>query len=146
MAVTHYHGPVLQLDLEALLGDTSDAADGTQEVFSQSFRGIRCFRQACSPDKPWLYLIVWAKSRITVSDDKKMSLQSDAESRRRHNAIEIEDLGATPLISSAAHEVQQAVQHALQEIPQVFARCNPRDLEGLSYEEIAKCWNAASYG
>jgi len=44
----------------------------------------------------------------------------DAEPEEGHNAIEIEDLGATPFDQLAAHEVQQAVQHALQEIPQVF--------------------------
>src|SRR5260370_42421581 len=45
--VTHYHGPVYNLIL-SMLGDTSDAADGTQEVFLKAFRGIRCFRQGSS--------------------------------------------------------------------------------------------------
>src|SRR5207249_11848413 len=50
--VTHYHAPVYNLIL-GMLGDTSDAADGTQEVFLKAFRGIRKFRQGSSqkPDR-----------------------------------------------------------------------------------------------
>jgi RNA polymerase sigma-70 factor, ECF subfamily len=138
--VTHYHGPVYNLIL-SMLGDTSDAADGTQEVFLKAFRGIRCFRQGSSL-KTWLYRIAirealnhkrWFKRHL----QKNVSI--DAEPEEGHNAIEIEDLGATPFDQLAAHEVQQAVQHALQEIPQVFrGAVILRDLEGLSYEEIAE--------
>ncbi len=53
--VTHYHAPVYNLIL-GMLGDTSDAADGTQEVFLKAFRGIRQFRQGSSL-KTWLYRI-----------------------------------------------------------------------------------------
>ena len=53
--VTHYHAPVYNLIL-GMLGDTSDAADGTQEVFLKAFRGICKFRQGSSL-KTWLYRI-----------------------------------------------------------------------------------------
>ena len=138
--VTHYHGPVYNLIL-SMLGDASDAADGTQEVFLKAFRGIRCFRQGSSL-KTWLYRIAirealnykrWFKRHL----QKNVSI--DAEPEEGHAAIEIEDLGATPFDQLAAHEIQQAVQQALQEIPQVFrGAVILRDLEGLSYEEIAE--------
>jgi RNA polymerase sigma-70 factor (ECF subfamily) len=138
--VTHYHGPVYNLIL-SMLGDTSDAADGTQEVFLKAFRGIRCFRQGSSL-KTWLYRIAirealnykrWFKRHL----QKNVSI--DAEPEEGHSAIEIEDLAATPFDQLAAHEIQQAVQHALQEIPHVFrGAVILRDLEGLSYEEIAE--------
>jgi RNA polymerase sigma-70 factor, ECF subfamily len=138
--VTHYHGPVYNLIL-SMLGDASDAADGTQEVFLKAFRGIRCFRQGSSL-KTWLYRIAirealnhkrWFKRHL----QKNVSI--DAEPEEGHSAIEIEDLGATPFDQLAAHEIQQAVQQALQEIPQVFrGAVILRDLEGLSYEEIAE--------
>jgi RNA polymerase sigma-70 factor, ECF subfamily len=138
--VTHYHGPVYNLIL-SMLGDTSDAADGTQEVFLKAFRGIRCFRQGSSL-KTWLYRIAirealnhkrWFKRHL----QKNISI--DAEPEEGHSAIEIEDLGATPFDQLAAHEIQRAVQQALQEIPQVFrGAVILRDLEGLSYEEIAE--------
>ena len=138
--VTHYHGPVYNLIL-SMLGDTSDAADGTQEVFLKAFRGIRCFRQGSSL-KTWLYRIAlrealnhkrWFKRHL----QKNISIDAEAEEGR--SAIEIEDLGATPFDQLAAHEIQQAVQHALQEIPEVFrGAVILRDLEGLTYEEIAE--------
>ena len=138
--VTHYHGPVYNLIL-SMLGDTSDAADGTQEVFLKAFRGIRCFRQGSSL-KTWLYRIAlrealnhkrWFKRHL----QKNISIDAEAEEGR--SAIEIEDLGATPFDQLAAHEIQRAVQHALQEIPEVFrGAVILRDLEGLTYEEIAE--------
>jgi RNA polymerase sigma-70 factor, ECF subfamily len=138
--VTHYHGPVYNLIL-SMLGDTSDAADGTQEVFLKAFRGIRCFRQGSSL-KTWLYRIAirealnhkrWFKRHL----QKNVSI--DAEPEEGRNAIEIEDLGATPFEQLAAHEIQHAVHQALQEIPHVFrGAVILRDLEGLSYEEIAE--------
>jgi RNA polymerase sigma-70 factor (ECF subfamily) len=138
--VTHYHGPVYNLIL-SMLGDTSDAADGTQEVFLKAFRGIRCFRQGSSL-KTWLYRIAirealnhkrWFKRHL------QRNVSIDAKVEEGHSAIEIEDLGATPFDQLAAHEIQQAVQQALQEIPEVFrGAVILRDLEGLSYEEVAE--------
>jgi RNA polymerase sigma-70 factor (ECF subfamily) len=138
--VTHYHGPVYNLIL-SMLGDVADAADGTQEVFLKAFRGIRSFRQGSSL-KTWLYRIAirealnhkrWFKRHL----QKNVSI--DAEPEEGHAAIEIEDLAATPFEQFAAHEIQAAVQSALQEIPEVFrSAVILRDLEGLSYEEIAE--------
>jgi RNA polymerase sigma-70 factor (ECF subfamily) len=137
--VTHYHGPVYNLIL-SMLGNTSDAADGTQEVFLKAFRGIRCFRQGSSL-KTWLYRIAirealnhkrWFKRHL----QKNVSIDAEPDG---HNAIEIEDLSATPFDQLAAHEIQEAVQQALQEIPEVFrGAVILRDLEGLTYEEIAE--------
>jgi RNA polymerase sigma-70 factor, ECF subfamily len=138
--VTHYHGPVYNLIL-SMLGNGSDAADGTQEVFLKAFRGIKCFRRGSSL-KTWLYRIAirealnhkrWFKRH----DQKNVSI--DAEMEEGHSAIEIEDLSATPFDLLAAHEIQSAVRQSLQQIPDVFrSAVILRDLEGLSYEEIAE--------
>jgi RNA polymerase sigma-70 factor, ECF subfamily len=138
--VTHYHAPVYNLIL-SMLGDTSDAADGSQEVFLKAFRGIRKFRQGSSL-KTWLYRIAirealnhkrWFKRHL----QKNVSI--DVEPQEGHAAIEIEDLGATPFEQLASREIQIAVQHALQEVPDVFRTAVIlRDLEGLSYEEVAE--------
>jgi len=138
--VTHYHGPVYNLIL-SMVGDVSDAADGTQEVFLKAFRGIRGFRQGSSL-KTWLYRIAirealnykrWFKRHL----QKNVSI--DAEPEEGHATIEIEDDGATPFEQLAAHEIQDAVQNALQQVSEVFrSAVILRDLEGLSYEEIAE--------
>jgi RNA polymerase sigma-70 factor (ECF subfamily) len=138
--VTHYHAPVYNLIL-SMLGDTSDAADGSQEVFLKAFRGIRKFRQGSSL-KTWLYRIAirealnhkrWFKRHL----QKNVSI--DAEPEEGHAAIEIEDVGATPFEQLASREIQVAVQHGLQEVPDVFRTAVIlRDLEGLSYEEVSE--------
>src|SRR3982075_833127 len=138
--VTHYHGPVYNLIL-SMLGDTSDAADGTQEVFLKAFRGIRCFRQGSSL-KTWLYRIAirealnhkrWFKRHL----QKNVSI--DAEPEEGHVHVEIEDHGATPFDQLAAMEIKVAVRGALQQVPDVFrSAVILRDLEGLTYEEVAE--------
>jgi RNA polymerase sigma-70 factor, ECF subfamily len=138
--VTHYHAPVYNLIL-SMLGDVADAADGTQEVFLKAFRGIRNFRQGSSL-KTWLYRIAirealnhkrWFKRHL----QKNVSI--DAEPEEGHAHIDVEDLGATPFEQLATREIQLAVQQALAEVPEVFrGAVILRDLEGLSYEEVAE--------
>ena len=138
--VTHYHASVYNLIL-SMLADPADAADGTQEVFLKAFRGIRSFRQGSSL-KTWLYRIAirealnhkrWFRRHL----QKNVSI--DAEVEEGHAPIEVEDLGATPFEQLATREIQAAVQDALQQVPAVFRTAVIlRDLEGLSYEEVAE--------
>jgi RNA polymerase sigma-70 factor, ECF subfamily len=138
--VTHYHGPVFNLIL-GMLGDVSDAADGTQEVFLKAFRGIRSFRRGSSL-KTWLYRIAirealnhkrWFKRHL----QKNVSI--DGELEEGHAVIEVPDSGASPFEQLASREIQVAVQEALQQVPDVFrSAVILRDLEGLSYEEVAE--------
>ena len=138
--VNHYHGPVYNLIL-GMLGDTADSADAAQEVFLKAFKGIRHFRQGSSL-KTWLYRIAiraalnhrrWFKRHL------QMNVSIDAEPEEGFASIDLEDLGATPFDQLAAQEIQVAVQGALQQVPEVFrGAVILRDLEGLSYEEVAE--------
>jgi len=138
--VTHYHGPVYNLILR-MLGDTADSADAAQEVFLKAFKGIRHFRQGSSL-KTWLYRIAvrealnhrrWFKRHL----QKNVSI--DAEPQEGCPQIDVQDNGATPFEQLATHEIQVAVQGALQQVPDVFrSAVILRDLEGLSYEEVAE--------
>jgi RNA polymerase sigma-70 factor (ECF subfamily) len=138
--VTHYHGPVYNLIL-GMLADTADAADAAQEVFLKAFKGIRHFRQGSSL-KTWLYRIAirealnhrrWFKRHL----QKNVSIDAEPEEGFAH--IDVEDLSATPFDQLAAQEIQIAVQGALQQVPEVFrSAVILRDLEGLSYEEVAE--------
>ena len=138
--VTHYHAPVYNLIL-SMLGDTSDAADGSQEVFLKAFRGIRKFRQGSSL-KTWLYRIAIREAlnhRRWFRRHLQKNVSIDAEPQEGHAAIEIEDLGVTPFDQLASREIQQAVQQALQQVPSVFRTAVIlRDLEDLSYEEVSE--------
>ena len=138
--VTHYHGPVFNLIL-GMLGDVSDAADGTQEVFLKAFRGIRSFRQGSSL-KTWLYRIAIREAlnhKRWFKRHQQKNVSIDIEPQEGHAAIEVPDLGASPFEQLASREIQVAVQDALQQVPDVFrSAVILRDLEGLSYEEVAE--------
>lgn len=136
--VTYYHAPVYAV-VCGMLRNSNDAADVTQEVFLKAFRGIRAFRQGSSL-KTWLY-------RIAVRESlnyrrwfwRHLRFQSSIEEEQQEGFVEFEDSGISPFDEFASHEIQQAVQRALGEVPAVFrAAVILRDLEGLSYEEVAE--------
>jgi RNA polymerase sigma-70 factor, ECF subfamily len=138
--VTHYHAPVFNLIL-GMLGDPSDAADGTQEVFLRAFKGIRSFRQGSSL-KTWLYRIAIREAlnhRRWFKRHLQKNISIDAEPEEGQSKLEIEDMHATPFDQLASREIQSVVQSALGQIPGVFrSAVILRDLEGLSYEEVAE--------
>ncbi|MGH9708117.1 MAG: sigma-70 family RNA polymerase sigma factor [Candidatus Acidiferrales bacterium] len=138
--VTYYHAGVFNLAY-GILSDRADAADVTQEVFLHAFRGIRGFRQGSSL-KTWLYRIsvrqalnhrrwCWRHHRGQVSID----VGDDGKSA----ALDLKDDDASPYDQYATAEMQAAVRSALEQIPTVFrSAVLLRDLEGLSYEEVAE--------
>src|ERR1700746_1040196 len=106
---TPYHPPG-EKPILGLLGDTSDAADGAQEVFLKAFRGIRQFRQGSSL-KTWLYRIAirealnqkrWFKRHL----QKNVSI--DAEPEEGEGCLEIAGVCGTPFGVLAPHDVEHA--------------------------------------
>ena len=138
--VTHFHGLVYNL-LYGALGDPSDAADATQEVFLKAFRGIRGFRQGSSL-KTWLYRIAIREAmnqRRWFWRHRRGETSIDAESESGGPVMELPGAEATPFERLAAAEAQQIVRRALERVPEVFRTAVIlRDLEGLSYEEVAE--------
>jgi RNA polymerase sigma-70 factor (ECF subfamily) len=136
--VTYYHAPVYAV-ISGILRNPNDAADVTQEVFLKAFRGIRAFRHGSSL-KTWLY-------RIAVRESlnyrrwfwRHLRFQHSIEDEQLGGAAEFQDTGSSPFEELASREIQDAVHHALGEVPAVFrAAIILRDLEGLSYEEVAE--------
>ena len=136
--VTYYHGPVYAV-ISGILRNPNDAADVTQEVFLKAFRGMRAFRHGSSL-KTWLY-------RIAVRESlnyrrwfwRHLRFQSSIEEGQQDGSADFEDTRTSPFEELASHEIQQVVQQALGEVPPVFrAAVILRDLEGLSYEEVAE--------
>jgi len=138
--VTHYHGPDYNMIL-GMLGDTADSADAAQEVFLKAFKGIRHFRQGSSL-KTWLYRIAIREAlnhRRWFKRHLQKNVYIDAEPEEGFAQIDVEDLSATPFDQLAAQEIQVAVQGALLQVQEVFrSAVILRDLEGLSYEEVAE--------
>ena len=139
--VTHYTAPVFSL-VAGMLSESSEAADVTQEVFLKAFRGIGGFRRGSSL-KTWLYRIAVREAlnhRRWFWRHHRHQTSLDAEPARDDQApLEIEDEGATPFDRLASREAQQAIQGALRKVPTVFRTAVIlRDLEGLSYDEVAE--------
>ena len=138
--VTHYSGPVYSL-VVGMISESCDAADVTQDVFLKAFRGIRGFRRGSSL-KTWLYRIAVREAlnhRRWLWRHHREQDSIDLVPENGRASIEIEDAGSTPFDQAASHEVQQAVQKALRSVPEVFrSAVILRDLEGMSYDEVAE--------
>jgi RNA polymerase sigma-70 factor (ECF subfamily) len=138
--VTYYHAGVYNL-VYGLLSDAADAADVTQEVFLRAFRGIHGFRQGSSL-KTWLYRISVRQAlnhRRWYWRHHRQQVSIDAEVEGRNPALDLKDLEATPLEQVETAEMQSVVRAALAQVPEVFrSAVILRDLEGLSYEEVAE--------
>ena len=137
--VTYYHGSVYNLAY-GILSDAADAADVTQEVFLCAFRGIRGFRRGSSL-KTWLYRISVRQAlnhRRWCWRHQRQQVSIDAE-ERDGSTLELKDTEATPFEQCATREMQVTVRRALAAVPALFrSAVILRDLEGLSYEEIAE--------
>jgi RNA polymerase sigma-70 factor (ECF subfamily) len=140
--VTHYHAPVYSL-IYRMVGNSADAADVTQEVFLKAFRGIRKFRQGSSL-KTWLYRIAvrealnqrrwWSRHLRQLT-----SIEPDPDVEQPAPAMDLASSQATPFDVAASGELRDAVDRALAQVPAVFRSAIVlRDLEGLSYEEVAE--------
>lgn len=138
--VTYYHASVYNVTY-GILSDRADAADVTQEVFLKAFRGISGFRRGSSL-KTWLYRIAVRESlnhRRWWHRHCRNEVSIDTSSRDDQAVAQIEDTSATPFERLAARETQSAVRSALAKLPDVYrGAVILRDLEGLSYEEVAE--------
>lgn len=138
--VTYYHATVYNL-VYGILADSADAADVTQEVFLRVFRGIRGFRRSSSL-KTWLYRVAVRQAlnhRRWCWRHHRQQVSIDAEEDGKRPMLDLKDAEATPFEQCATHEMQATVRRALATVPATFrSAVILRDLEGLSYEEIAE--------
>jgi RNA polymerase sigma-70 factor (ECF subfamily) len=138
--IERFQHPVYNL-IVRLLDDTVEAADVVQEVFLKVFRKIGSFRGQSSL-KTWIY-------RIAVNE-----ASNHRRSCRRHRGREVEiepvreetavtgqllvDRCQSPYEQAAGAEMRRQVEEALTRInPDFRAAVVLRDIDGLSYEEIA---------
>jgi RNA polymerase sigma-70 factor (ECF subfamily) len=138
--VTYYHQGVYNLAY-GILSDAADAADVTQEVFLHAFKGIRGFRQGSSL-KTWLYRISVRQAlnhRRWCWRHHRQQVSIDVEEEGRNAAFELPGADASPFEQLETAEMQASVRQALDQVPAIFrSAVILRDLEGLSYEEVAE--------
>ena len=124
--------------------DTGEAEDVTQEAFIKAYRALPGFR-GDSAFYTWLYRIGINTAKNYLLANKRRAPTStpfDAE-----EAESFEDAGLLHEISTPENElmskqVVSVVQAALQQLPEdLRSALTLREIEGLSYEEIASVMN-----
>ncbi len=135
-------------DIYALLfrltSDAEEARDLTQETFLRAFQAIEKFRGDADL-KTWLYRIAvnqarnrwrwWRRRRRDVT----VSLDAPIGEREQTVATRLEDANARdPEQDTLARERESQLREALQQLRSAYREAVVlRDIEGLTYEEIA---------
>jgi len=138
LLVLRYQHRVVKL-VARLLRDPTEAEDVAQEAFVKAYRAISSFR-GDSAFYTWLYRIAVNTARNTMASRQRRPLdyeadlseseQSVVESRMRH--------GDTPEAAALSEEIHQTVNRAVEDLPEdLRTAIILREIEGLSYEEIA---------
>jgi len=139
LLVLRYQHKVVKL-VARLLRDPAEAEDVAQEAFVKAFRAIGSFR-GDSAFYTWLYRIAVNTARNAMASRQRRPLdyqadlseseQTAVESRMRH--------GDTPEAVALSDEIHRTVNRAVADLPEdLRTAILLREVEGLSYEEIAQ--------
>ncbi len=144
--IERFQQPVYNLVVR-LLNDPAEACDVVQEVFLKVFRKIGSFRGDSSL-KTWIYRIAvneaYNQQRwFSRHRRPEVDLESGPESHRQLS-YRIADRGPTPFDYAVEQEQQALIEQALARMnPSFRAAVILRDIEELSYEEIAEILQVA---
>ena len=118
-----------------LAGDPDEAADLTQEAFLRIYRHLGTFRGRSSL-KTWVYQVGLNQCRSHLGRSRPTTQPLAEEGAE--GARPLPDPGRGPESEALAADTSRQVSAALAELPLAFREAVVlRDLEGLSYEEIA---------
>lgn len=139
--IARFEGPVFNI-VSRLTDDPSEASDVVQEVFLKVFRNVGSFRGESSL-KTWMYRIAVNEARNHrrwFGRHRRQEVGLEAEPGEAKGIEDyLADPGRSPLDVTLDHETQKLVEAALLEVnPKFRAALVLREMEGLSYEEIAE--------
>lgn len=125
-----------------LLGNSSDAADVVQDVFLKVFRSVGSFREQSSL-RTWIYRIAVNEAhnhRRWFTRHCRREVPMEPEGEDRVQVLEYApDPGRSPFDQALDSENRALIERALDQINPVFRTVVVlRDIENLSYEEIAE--------
>ncbi len=120
--------------------DPVEALDVAQEAFIKAYRAIPNFR-GDSAFYTWLYRIAinTAKNHLTARSRRPPAVDVDAmDATNYYDAAELKEF-ETPESSLATDELQMVIHQAIESLPEDTATAiKLRELDGMSYEEIAQ--------
>ena len=138
LLVLKYQHKVVKL-VARLLRDPAEAEDVAQEAFVKAYRALGSVR-GDSAFYTWLYRIAVNTARNTIASRQRRPVDYEAElseseqsnlaSRLRHTD--------TPEATALSEEIRETVNEAIERLPEDLRTAIVlREVEGLSYEEIA---------
>ena len=136
--VLKYQSRVINL-VSRFVRNPSDAMDVTQEAFLKAYRALPKFRGE-SAFYTWLYRIAVNTAKNFLATQARRPLESDqdiseVEQNEGDNALKDHD---TPEHLLLTEEIQATVIAAIEQLPEdLRTAIMLREIEGLSYEEIA---------
>lgn len=118
-----------------LAGEREAAADLAQEVFLRVYRHVGRFRGG-STLRTWIYRVAVNHCRSRLARRRP---EVSLEARREREPVEPVAPGPDPEAVAAGAELDRRLERALATLPPAFREAVVlRDLEGLTYEEIAE--------
>jgi RNA polymerase sigma-70 factor (ECF subfamily) len=139
LLVLKYQHRVLKL-VGRFVSDAAEAEDVAQEAFLKAYRALASFRGE-SAFYTWLYRIAinTAKNALVANRrrpvDFDLDLQ-DPDQYERQARLKDDDTPEGVLLTD---EIRNVVEHALEQLPEDLRTAIVlRELEGMSYEEIAE--------
>jgi RNA polymerase sigma-70 factor (ECF subfamily) len=143
LLVTKYQRKIFRL-LSRLIRDPGEIEDVAQEAFIKAYRALPNFRGE-SAFYTWLYRIAinTAKNHL-VAQGRRAPTSTETEVEDAENFDEADGLRdvSTPDAMMMSKQVGEAVNRAIEKLPEDLRTAIVlRELEGLSYEEIAESMN-----
>ncbi len=142
LLVTKYQRRIFRL-LSRLIRDPAEVEDAAQEAFIKAYRALPNFR-GDSAFYTWLYRIALntAKNWLMTQRHRPVSLTNDTSDGEgadmADTQMSLQD-STTPESSLASRQVGEAIDRAIAHLPEELSTAIVlREIEGLSYEEIAE--------
>jgi RNA polymerase sigma-70 factor (ECF subfamily) len=138
LLVLRYQHKVIKL-VARLLRDPAEAEDVAQEAFVKAYRALASFR-GDSAFYTWLYRIAVNTARNAMASRQRRPLDYEAElTEGEQTAVEARMRHTdTPEATVLSEEIRETVNRAVAALPEdLRTAIILREVEGLSYEEIA---------
>ena len=139
LLVLKYQHRVLKL-VSRFVNDAAEAEDVAQEAFIKAYRAIPSFR-GDSAFYTWLYRIAINTAKNTLVSNRRRPVDFDLDLQdpdQYERQARLKDAD-TPEGVMLTEEIREVVERAMEQLPEDLRTAIVlRELEGLSYEEIAE--------
>lgn len=139
LLVTKYQQRVANL-VSRYVKNQSDVSDIVQEAFIKAYRALPNFR-GDSAFYTWLFRIAvnCAKNHLVASNRKVSGSDLDVEDAENYDGGEALRVNASPEKLLLTQEIKTVIFRTIDKLPEdLRTAINLRELDGLSYEEIAE--------